>query len=364
MVTEAPNICAVDWDKIKTLDQNWRLTKPENFDEPPQGDDLWETTINPDIKRLAGWTLEVEKEIRSLCADYKLCRLTESKKEIIKKVDALKRVVSECNETIDDVASWYNRQRGIWLITGYARSGKGAFMNMAAYKNKYYFGKTAILDYRPSSAFGYYMFFNQQTFVAMLDNMSNMAEGTMLEELKKSKDGEKENSTLAYLTKQWAMSEGQVMFKRTVVALDEFKRYFDKRRPHNPMGMMLSDVFTIFGHLDTLIMGATLFREDIDQRIFRYVSAEVRCMWLGEMKSLAVIQPTKFIDSKGVLEISGEAIPCRVDLAKPRIIIYPPKTKEELMERIINNKGKGYKDLYNTTNLFSFKPPKSLTRGR
>jgi hypothetical protein len=364
MVIEASNKLDVDWEKIKSLDQNWRTTKPENFDEPPQGDDLWETTINPDIKQLAGWTVEIEKEIRQLCADYKLCRLIPSKKELANKVEKLKRVIVECNETIDDVASWYNRQRGVWLVTGYAGSGKGAFINMAGYKNKYYFGKTAIMDYRPASAFGYYVYFNQATFVAMLQNMSDMAEGEMMAELKKAKDGAKENPTLEYLTKQWAMTEGQVMFRRSVVILDEFKRYFDKRRPHNPMGLMLSDLFAIWRHLDMLVMGATLMREDIDQRIFRYISAEVRMMWLGDMKSLAVIQPTKYTDSKGVLEISGEAMPCRVDMTKPRITIYPPKTKAELVERILSGKGKGYKDLYNTTNLFSFKPPKSLTRGR
>jgi len=94
------------------------------------------------------------------------------------------------------------------------------------------------------------------------------------------------------------------------------------------------------------VLAATTYRDYIDFRAFKEISAEARCFWLGNMQTIAAIYPTKFIGSTGVLEVSGKPTLYRLNLEKPQEILG----------------GEPYKNLYNTRNLIALKAPKSLRR--
>lgn len=286
---------------MERLDKTWRETKPEVFDTAP--DELFHDEINP-------------------------------------------KVFTMSDEVIEDALFWAERQRGIWLILGAVGSGKGALINSTAFKCKFFFGRTPILDYKPTEAFGYYELFNTQRFVSMLEEMSMVAKGEVQAEVKRTRDGEIQSKLLEDLSHEWFETKGKVMFQHSVLVLDEFKRYMDRRRPHRPIGLVLGDLFTIWRHLDILILCATTYREYIDRRAFREMTTEARCIWLGNWRTLAKIYPVKYIDATGVLEKGEEMIPYRIDIAKPREILD----------------GKAYKDIFNTTNLIALNVPKSLRK--
>ena len=65
----------------------------------------------------------------------------------------------------EDAIFWSQFTRGLMLLTGPPGSGKGLFMNMAAWKMKYYFMRTAIFVYKPRVFFGEYVPFNKEMIV-------------------------------------------------------------------------------------------------------------------------------------------------------------------------------------------------------
>lgn len=293
---------SVDFDKIKELDKIWREEKPEAFDVSPDG--MWKDEINPDIYNMS-------------------------------------------SDVLDDVSYWNNHQRGIWLVTGGVGSGKSALIYSAAFKGKFYFGRKPILDTRPAEPFGYYHLFNQQTYIKMLEQMNGVIEGELNAELKRTKNGEKASSLLEQATHEWLQTEGESYFQHSVMVLDELKRYHDKRRPHNPMGLLLSDLYVIWRHLDILVLGATTDRDYLDLRVFKELTAEARCVSWGSGNCWAYIHKVKSVSTKGVVEVDSVPQYYPVNVFTPREILD----------------GKAWKDLYNTTNLISMKVPKSMKRG-
>ena len=225
-------------------------------------------------------------------------------------------------------------------------AGKGGFINSTAYKGKFYFGRTPILDYRPAKAFGYYQFFNTKNFVDMLEEMTTVAKGEVQEEVKKTKGGEIRSQVLEEIVHEWVETEGQVMFQHSVLVLDEFKRYMDKRRPHKPIGLMLSDLFTLWRHLDLLVLAATTYRDYLDFRAFLEMTTEARCIWLGKMRTLINLHPIKRVSADGVVEKEQYWLPYLLNLGKP----------QEILE------GLAYKDLFNTRNLVAMQVPTSMKR--
>lgn len=293
---------SVDFGKIKEMDKIWREQKPEAFDISPDG--MWKDEINPDVYKLS-------------------------------------------SDVINDVNWWKNHQRGIWMVTGGVGSGKSALIYSAAYKGKFYFGRKPILDQRPTALFGYYHFFNQHTYVEMLEQMNGIAKGEINSELKRTRNGEKASSLLEQATHEWLQSEGQSYFQHSVLMLDEWKRYFDKRRPHNPMGLLLSDMFVMWRHLDILVLGATTDKDYLDLRAFKELTAEARCFSFGNGNCWTSLHRIKSVSTRGVVEASADSEFYPIDVFLPREIIG----------------GKAWKDLYNTTNLISMKVPNSMKKG-
>lgn len=292
---------AVDFKRLEQLDKHWRTTKPEAFDVSPDG--MWHDDINPAIYNMSAAVID----------DMEFCR------------------------------KW---QRGIGLVTGGVGSGKTGFITSSAYKGKFYFGRTPILDYKPTEKFGYYQLFNQQTYIGMLEQMNGVISGEITAEIKKTKGGEKASGLLEQATKEWLDTEGQSYFQHSVLVLDELKRYLDKRRPHNPMGLLLSDMFVIWRHLDILILGATTNENYLDFRAFNELSLKVNCVSFGHGNTWALIHRVKRVSPRGVIEIADEPDYYSLNLFKPREILN----------------GESYSKIYNTTNLISLKIPKSMRR--
>lgn len=292
---------AVDFNRINKLDDLWRTTKQNSFDISP--DVMWKDEINPKIYDMSAGVID----------DMEFCR------------------------------KW---QRGIGLVTGSVGAGKTAFISATAYKGKFYFGRTPILDYKPTALFGYYEFFNQQTLVDMLEQMNGVIKGEITAEIKRTKQGEKASSLLEQSTKEWFDSEGKSFFQHATLTIDETKRYLDKRRPHTPMGLLLSDLFIEWRHLDILIQMATTDKSYLDQRVFKELTYEARCVSFGHGNTWAMLHKIKHVSPRGVIEVDAEPDYYNIDLFKPREILN----------------GKAYKEIYNTTNLISIKVPKSMKR--
>ena len=292
---------AVDFTRLAALDKYYRKEKPEAFDVSPDG--MWHDDINPAIYNMSAAVID----------DMEFCR------------------------------KW---QRGIGLVTGGVGSGKTGFITSTSYKGKLYFGRTPILDYKPTSLFGYYQLFNQQTYVSMLEHMNGIIKGEIVAEVKKTREGEKASKLLEQATKEWLDTEGQSYFQHSVLVLDELKRYHDKRRPHNPIGLLLTDMYVIWRHLDILILGATTDEDYLDFRVFKELSLKVNCVSFGQGNTWALIHRVKRVSPRGVIEVADEPDYYSLNLFKQREILN----------------GAAYKDIYNTTNLISLKIPKSMRR--
>jgi hypothetical protein len=257
-------------------------------------------------------------------------------------------------EEVEDALFWARFMRGIMLVDGPAGSGKGMVSNMISWKMKRYFNKKVLLDYKPRRAFGVYHPFNTQVLVEQLGRMSSLAKGDEVQA-----NIAFQNPLMKDLTHEWMTSKGQVFLKNSVLVLDEVKRYMDKRRPFNPMGLVLDDIFDIWRHLDILIIGATIDKNKLDQKRFiPAMTTEIRCTWLtpytvqrhglSEYSALYTIYPLRYVGAagEGVLEVAGRPINRVIEGGKPR----------ECLD------GKRWVDIYNTKDAKAISVPKSLRK--
>jgi len=142
------------------------------------------------------------------------------------------------------------------LVTGEGGSGKDVFSTMLAWKFKRYYPHCkAILDFIPRRPMGMYYLFNQSFLVDQVDRMAKIANG-------ECSDAKSFNEK----TKSWMSSDGEVFLKNSVQVYQEYKKYHYKRRPHHPMGLMLNDQYNIARHLDTLIIGTTVKKDELDSK--------------------------------------------------------------------------------------------------
>ena len=286
---------AVDWARIRERDKEIRLERPEMFDKPPEG--LYGFEVNPD--------------------------LTESE--------------------LDDAFFWKDYMRGVWLVTGPPGSGKDVLVNMVAYKMKHFFGLTPILDYKPCAPFGYYEFFDTKLFVTEVQKIANAAKVQVHD----SQNKDESYNLIEDMALKWA-EDNRKLLRNSVLVLNEFPRYMEKRRPHKPITILLSHLFTIWRHLGILIIGVATRTDYLDQRAFKELSMEVRCTWLASMPDtfMAMLYPRKFVQATGVTEIIGMPTPLIIDIAKPRDMLN----------------GLAWKDLFNTENDVALDVPRSLRR--
>lgn len=261
-------------------------------------------------------------------------------------------------EEVEDALFWARYRRGFMLITGAPGAGKGLLAIMIAWKMRFYFGKTILLDYMPRKAFGLYHPFNDAVFVDQLARMSDVARGNVEKGIAESKGGKKHSELLENVTREWIAKEGQVFLKNAVLNLDEIRRYLYKRRPFGPVGMVLGDLLTIWRHLDLLVIGMTLDKNELDTfSCIPRITSEVRCAWLSEKtieeyglapySAKCTIYPTKYMGAfgQGILEVSGKPETFVVEGGKPR-------------ERL---GGLRWVDLYNSKDAKIIKAPRSLS---
>lgn len=240
-----------------------------------------------------------------------------------------------------DANVWKRFYYGVMMVTGNPGGGKGVFTIVLMHKMKRLFGRKIMLDYKPRELFGLYVPFTENIFMGELDRMREVAmvkeEGVNVKELKpvaKLKASDKQA-----LASTWLASTGQVFLQGAAMALDELKKYFHNRRPHNPMGVMLGNVVTIYRHMDLLLVGMTPFEREIDQISFMpYVTHRVICSQRTDKKIQCDIYQTVWVSNRGVLQAR---------LRPFRMVLDPFKPRPELG-------GARYVDLYNS------KDPKAL----
>lgn len=278
-------------------------------------------------------------------------------------------------EEREDAEFWSRFRRGVMLVTGPPGQGKDMFAHMLAFKFKRYFSMRAISDTKPRKDFGEYIPFSTDFLVDQLDRVMEVSTGHVkLLELPKGKpkteddflqmeEIEAENERLSLFIPhvtddgEWVSSRGVVFIRRAVWLLNEFgSRYMYKKEPNAPITRVLLKTFTIWRHLQSLIIGLGTEREDFNPQCFPKVTCEVRLQRLSSLgrrilhpKRLvfgAMIYPLRYVGATGELMVSGRPIPLIIDGDKPRDCLY----------------GKAWKDLFNTDNAVGFEPPKSLRR--
>jgi hypothetical protein len=267
-------------------------------------------------------------------------------------------------DEVGDALFWARFMRGIMLVIGSAGAGKGLFANMLAWKLRYYFGKRVLMDYKPRKLFdevckagGYppYIPFNTSVLVEQLGRMSEVATVNT----RMAQSGVKYDEALGSSVHEWVSTKGRVFLKNSVLVLDEFKRYVDKRRPFNPIGLTLYDVFDIWRHLDILIIGIAIDERELDQkRCIPKLTTIVRCTWLNDYtvkkhnlapySAMVDITPVRYVGiaGEGVLDMSSPTIRRIVEGGKPRECLG----------------GKRWVDIYNTKDAKDIFVPKSLRK--
>lgn len=231
---------------------------------------------------------------------------------------------------------WRRFYYGVMMITGRTGSGKGVFTIVLMHKMKRYFGRKIMLDYKPRELFGPYVPVTEEVLMGELEKMNEVAQVKQIEQGKKRKlktVKELDKSGQEALAATWMASAGSVFMQGAAVGLDELKRYFHNRRPHNPMGVTWGHVLTIHRHLDMLLVGMTPYEREIDDISFKpYVTHRVLCSQRTDGRIQCDIYQTVWVSARGVLEARRRPY---------RMVIDPFKPRPELG-------GKRYVDLYNS----------------
>lgn len=319
----------IDWSRIKTLDDIMAMGDEELFDFAPEYD-----------------------------------------------ADLSFKIVEELSpEDREDAEFWAQYRRGLMLLTGPPGQGKDMLAHMLGYKFKRYFGMRVISDTRPRKLFGAYIPFSGDFLVEQLDRAMEIATGHVKlhelpakmpkteEEVEYIEYLENENARLRkfvpYVTDdgQWISSRGEVFIRKAIWLLNEFgSRYMYKREPHQPIKRTLLKCFTIWRHLQSLIVGIGTERSDFDPSCFPKVTCEVkmqRLLTLGvdgkpsnRLLFGAMLYPLRYVAATGELMMTGKAVPLLIDGDEPRQCLC----------------GYAWKDLFNTDNAVAFEPPKSMRR--
>ncbi len=231
---------------------------------------------------------------------------------------------------------WKRFYYGVMMVTGRTGAGKGVFVITLMHKMKRLFGRKIMLDYKPRELFGPYVPVTEEVMMSELEKMNEIA--SVKQEGNGSKKKQKtvsdmNKSAQEALAQTWMATTGQVFMQGAAVGLDELKRYFHNRRPHNPMGITWGHVLTIHRHLDMLLVGMTPYEREIDAISYLpYVTHRVICSQRMDGRIQCDIYQTVWVSGRGVLESR---------LRPFRMVLDPLKGRSELG-------GKRYVDLYNS----------------
>lgn len=252
-----------------------------------------------------------------------------------------------------EVAFLKAMSRGVMLVTGKAGAGKDLFTVFLAALNKYYFSditdpskpRKILLDFLPKRAFGEYTLFDGEV---MMREINKMAKASKMEGFANSNDN-KESDFLTETTENWALGEGEMLLKGAFLYLSELKRYCYCRNPHNPFNKFIGALCDIHRHLDMLIVGTHIEKDEIDR--FTYLAKTThwaKCYWSFTQDDTTNVDITlgRFYEGTNVWDLRSKVLPYKVNGALPR-------------EFLGTNEIYGYNrvyDLYPTKNYTNLKP--------
>jgi len=239
--------------------------------------------------------------------------------------------------------------RGVMLVTGEAGSGKDLFATFLAALNKYYFAdlfdytkpRKILLDFMPKRAFGTYVPFDGQV---MMNEINKMAKAAKMENFTESNDTKEGADFVDEATHKWALEgEGEMLLKGGYLYLSELKRYCYCRNPHNPFNKFIGSICDVHRHLDLLIVGTHIMKEEIDKSTFLAKTSHwAKCEWMVSKANSTLVKITrgKFYDGSNVWNLQAKPQPMIIDGAKPRAFLN----------------GHRAFDLYPTKNYVNLKP--------
>lgn len=270
--------------------------------------------------------------------------------------DRLRPNLSE--EEIEDAIKLKRFLRGLMLVTGDPGSGKGVFGHVLAWKIKRFFaGRKAVLDHKPRQPFGPFLPFDDEFLKDELGKMAEMSNMRGEVPMEMDRKDEKRVKAVSKLADSWVRSErGQVYLSKTVLLLEEFKRYMYNRRSMNTWAITLGNIITWWRHLDILVVGMTPFLNEIDRKACQqYITHEVRCTWQSDATALCNVYQTQWVGSKGVLRIQAKPTPIVINgwLERPALGVSHIENGEDGEKIEHHNR---FFDLYNSTFLPSMKP--------
>jgi hypothetical protein len=222
--------------------------------------------------------------------------------------------------------------RGVMIVHGTPGCGKGVFANYLTWKIRRIFkGRKVILDYHPKPPFDYgyyksnpYKYFDGTVMMQEIRKMAVEAGDRVEEddtgeaELKK-KD---EKTKFEQIAKDWSKSHETVL-KNAIQVQDELKRIFHNRRPNNKLGMMESNIVSVWRHLGLLHIGMCPNIKEIDiNGYLQYVTHEVKPEWCHSFgkkdKTLCRIRRKASVGVNGVVQFESKPYSLFVDGARPR----------------------------------------------
>jgi len=246
----------------------------------------------------------------------------------------------------EDAEFWQPVFRGLILVTGDAGQGKDTLLHHLMFKAKRYYNRTVISDTRPRPSFGFYIPFSQGFFEEQLIRMNEVATGTIYEY-----DSDNPPLVRPHVTPdgKWISSRGEVFFRRAVVGLNEFgSRYMYRREPHQPIKRALLKLFNFWRHMQCVIFGVTISKDECDPSCYDKVSCEIRCFRADDRRLVFGydILPFKYISSTGELQYVKRG-------GKKRAYIVADEPVDALG-------GLCWKDIFNTDNAVGFEVPKGM----
>lgn len=240
---------------------------------------------------------------------------------------------------IEDAMRWAQFSRGVILISGKVGSGKSCLLHILAWKFARYFRRTVILDQKPRRAFGYpYILYTPEFLYEMCQRLAIYTAP--------------DNSYPVDATR-WITDRGEIFLRRAVVGLDEAKRYLPRVAPNDSVSQMWLSLFTIWRHLDSVIIACCTKREDITPHCYPELTAEISVRALPNLPgtSLAIIYPLRYNVGTQQFNIAGRPIPVVTQMMEPISADRHPTLA-----------GCRWVDIYNSWNAQTIRVPKAFEK--
>lgn len=209
--------------------------------------------------------------------------------------------------------------RGVMLVTGDPGGGKDLFGVSVCARQKYLFGRHALLDFLPKRAFGEYTLFNMPV---MLREINKMAKLAGVEGIEGSKDSEEVDQFVEEATKHWALEgEGEVLLKNSILYLQELKRYCYNREPHRRVNKFIGAINSVWRHLDLLVIGSHVLEHEIDRYTYlSYAKIRAHCTWCVSRPYTTEVRIRRgaFASGDNVFVVEGRPLTIYVDGNMPR----------------------------------------------